>query len=133
MSTSSPATEDQKNTIENTVNWFLSDKLLDPVITIATKKYLTNDNKLIYLTHCNVAELSVPRIKVQLFERVEGGVRETAYQIFSDHRMTKVLNDMIFGTQAGTAAGNTSEDVSEDEAAALVLLVNGLTEARPTL
>ena len=134
MSTSTPATEETKNTIENTVNWFLTDKLQDPVITIATKKYLTNENKLIYLTHCNVAELSVPRIKVQLFERVDGGVRETGYQIFSDHRMMKSVNEMIFGTTPGTTAtGNMSEEVSQEEAAALVLEINALTQARQTL
>jgi hypothetical protein len=133
MSTPSPATEDQKNTIENTVNWFLADKLQDPATTIATKKYLTNENKLVYLTHCNVAELSVPRIKVQLFDRVDGGVRELVYQIFSDHRMTKAVNEMIFGTQPGTASGNVSEEVSEKEAGELVLIINALTQARQTL
>lgn len=133
MSTSSPATEEIKNAIENAVNWFLADKLQDPATTIATKKYLTNENKLIYLTHCNVAELSVPRIKVQIFERVDGGVCETAYQIFSDHRMTKVTNEMIFGTKPGTAAGNASEEVSEEEAAALNQEIAALTQARQTL
>lgn len=127
------ATEATKNTIENTVNWFLAEKLQDPVITIATKKFLTNDNLLIYLTHCNVAETSVPRIKVQVFERVDGGVRETAYQIFSDHRMTKLVNEMIFGTKPGTAAGDAFEEVSEQEAGELVLTINALTQARQTL
>jgi hypothetical protein len=133
MSTLPPATEETKNTIENTVNWYLADKLQDPATTIATKKYLTNENKLVYLTHCNVAELSVPRIKVQLFDRVDGGVKEMVYQIFSDHRMTKSVNEMIFGTQAGTASGNVSEEVSEQEAAELVLVINALTQARQTL
>lgn len=133
MSSTALATEETKNTIENSVNWFLADKLQDPATTIATKKYLTNDNKLIYLTHCNVAELSVPRIKVQVFERVDGGVCETAYQIFSDHRMNKVVNEMIFGTKPGTAAGNIGEEVSEVEAAALAGHIANLTQARPTL
>ena len=133
MSTQSPATEASKNTIENTVNWYLADRLQDPVVTIATKKYLTNANKLIYLTHCNVAETSVPRIKVQIFERVDGGVRETGYQIFSDHRMTKNMNEMIFGTKPGTAAGNLSEEVSEQDAGELIAEINALTEARQTL
>ncbi len=115
------------------MNWFLADKLQDPVITIATKKFLTNANKLIYLTHCNVAETSVPRIKVQVFERVGGGVRETGYQIFSDHRMTKNVNEMIFGTKPGTASGNLSEEVTEQDAAELIAEINALTEARQTL
>ncbi len=133
MSTQALASEASKNTIENTVNWFLAEKLQDPVITIATKKYLTNANKLIYLTHCNVAETSVPRIKVQIFERVDGGVRESGYQIFSDHRMTKIVNEMIFGTKPGTATGNLNEEVSEKEATELIAEINALTEARQTL
>jgi len=133
VSTQSPATEASKNTIENTVNWFLAEKLQDPVITIATIKFLTNENKLVYLTHCNVAETSVPRIKVQLFERVDGGVRETGYQIFSDHRMTKHVNEMIFGTKPGTAAGNVDEDVTEKEAQGLIAEINALNDARQTL
>jgi hypothetical protein len=133
MSSKTLATENTKNTIEDTVNWFLADKLQDPAITIATKKFLTNENVLIYLTHCNVAELSVPRIKVQVFERVDGGVREAGYQIFSDHRMTKFVNEMIFGMKPGTQAGNSTEDVTEEEAAALAERIKGLTEARQTL
>jgi hypothetical protein len=98
-----------------------------------TKKYLTNDNELVYLTRCNVAEVSVPRVKVQVFERVHGGVRELGYQLYSDHRFVKYANEMIFGTQPGTAAGNQNEEVSEKEAAELLELVNSLANARQTL
>jgi hypothetical protein len=133
VSSQSPATEATKNTIENTVNWYLADKLQDPVITIATKKYLTNENKLVHLTHCNVAEVSVPRIKVQVFERVSGGVRETGYQIFADHRMTKYVNSMIFGNKPVSAADRPDEETSETEAAEIVKLLNTLGEARQTL
>lgn len=132
VNTEALATEATKNTIENTVNWFLADKLQDPVVTIATKKYSTNDNLLIYLTHCNVAEISVPRIKVQVYKRVDGGVQETGYQIFSDHRMTKFVNEMIFGTKPGALVDNGTEDVTEQEAGTLVALLNTLTEARQT-
>jgi len=127
------ATEATKNTIENTVNWYLADKLQDPITTIATKKFLTTDNKLIYLTHCNVAEVAVPRIKVQVFERVAGGVRETGYQIFSDHRMTKFVNDMIFGTKPAGSGDQVSDEVSEAEATELIQVMGALGEARQTL
>ena len=132
MNNEALASEATKNIIENTVNWYLADKLSDPVITIATKKYLTSDNLLVHITHCNVAEISVPRIKVQVFERVPGGVREKGYQIFSDHRMTKNLNEMIFGTKAGTSTGDFTGEATEQEAAQLVVLLNSLTEARQT-
>lgn len=132
MSTETPATETTKNAIENAVNWFLADKLQDPVVTIATKKYSTNDNLLLYLTHCNVAETSVPRIKVQVYQRISGGVKETAYQIFSDHRMTKLENHMLFGHKPGEVKDNPSQDVVETEATSLLQLINSLTEARQT-
>ncbi len=133
MSTQSPATEPTKTAIENSVSWFLSDKLQDAAAPIVTKKFLTNDNELIYLTKCNVAEASVPRVKVQVFERVQGGVREMGYQLYSDHRFVKFTNEMIFGTQSGTAAGNQTEEVVEGEAGTLLALINSLTEARQTL
>jgi hypothetical protein len=132
MSTSSSATEASKTALENSVNWFLADKLQDAAIPIATKKYLTNENELIYLTRCNVAETSVPRVKVQVFVRVPGGVRETGYQLFGDHRFVKYENDMIFGEKGG-AAGDQTAEVSDQEAAALLELVNSLTKARQTL
>jgi hypothetical protein len=133
MNDTTPASEATKTALENSVAWFLSDKLQDAATPIATKKYLTNDNRLIYLTHCNVAETSVPRVKVQQFERVDGGVRETGYQLFADHRFVKYTNDMIFGTKPGTAAGNQMDEVGETEAAEVLALVNGLATARQTL
>lgn len=100
---------------------------------IVTKKFLTNENELVYLTRCEVAETSVPRVKVQVFERVSGGVREMGYQIYSDHRFVKFVNEMIFGNQPGTAAGDTMTEVSEDEGKELLELVNSLGSARQTL
>lgn len=128
-----PASEPTKSALENSVSWFLSDKLEGTGSLIATKKYLTADNELIYLTHCNVPEPTIPKIKVQRFVRVDHGVRETGYQLFSDHRLMKYENDMIFGTQPNTPAGNQSEAVSETEASAVLNLVNSLTSARQTL
>jgi hypothetical protein len=128
-----PASEATKTALENSVTWFLSDKLGDAAVPIVTKKFLTNANELVYLTLCNVAETSVPRIKVQHFERVNRGVREVGYQLFGDHRFTKYTNDMIFGANGGSADGSQTVDVSEAEAAQVVAMVNGLTAARQTL
>jgi hypothetical protein len=133
MDTTTPATEPTKNAIENSVSWFLSDKLQDAGSPIATKKYLTPDNQLIYLTHCNVPESSIPKVKVQRFVRVDHGVKEIGYQLFSDHRFVKYVNEMIFGTQANTPSGNQTEEVSEAEASEILNLVNSLTSARQTL
>jgi hypothetical protein len=72
-------------------------------------------------------------VKVQVFNRVEGGVREAGYQLFSDHRLVKYVNEMIFGSEPGGPAGDKSEAVSEQEAADLVKLVNTLGSARQTL
>ena len=128
-----PATETTKTALENSVGWFLADKLRDAATPIATQKYLTNDNELVYLTRCNVAESSVPKVKVQVFERVDGGVREKGYQLFGDHRLVKYTNEMIFGTTAGTATGTEMNEVTEEEAGQLLTFVNSLTDARQTL
>jgi hypothetical protein len=127
------ATEPTKTALENSVAWFLADKLHDPSVTIATKKYLTNQNRLIHLTVCNVVETNIPKVKLQVFDRVKGGVHETGYRLFADHRFEKYQNDMIFGTEPGTATGDVSEQVSEMEAQQLLALVNSLTTARQTL
>lgn len=132
-STDTPASEATKTTLENSVSWFLADKLQNASTPIATKKYLTNENVLVYLTRCNVAETSVPRVKVQVLHRVQGGVHEVGYQLFGDHRLEKYENDMIFGTAPGSASGDTSVAVTEREAQDLLALVNGLGNARQTL
>ena len=128
------ATEASKTTLENNVSWFLAAKLAASSLPIVTNKYITNDNVLIYLTRCNVADNSAPRIKVQILRRVDGGVQEAVYQLFGDHRFTRMDNNMIFG--AAVAEGSTernSSDVSEQEAHELITTVNALTEARPAL
>ena len=133
MDAQSPATEATKTAIENSVAWFLADKVQDAHTPIVTKKYLTNENVLVYLTQCTVAETNVPRYKVQVFNRVDGGVREVGYQLFPDHRLTQYVNEMIFGTQTGTAAGDKTRDVTETEAAQVLTLINSLGNARQTL
>ena len=133
MSTEATATEATKTELENTVTWFLADKMHDASVSIATKKYLTNDNLLVYLTRCSVAETSVPKIKVQVLKRVEGGVHETGYQLFGDHRLTKYNNEMVFGVQPATAANAQNIDVPESEAAEVLALVKTLANARQTL
>jgi hypothetical protein len=132
MSDVALATEPTKTSLENTVSYYLADKVHDASTPIATKKYLTNDNQLIYLTVCSVAETTVPRFKVQVLKRVDGGVHETGYQLFTDHRFVKYNNDMIFGAQPG-AAGDKMEDVTEAEAHELLDLLGTLTSARQTL
>ena len=126
------ATEETKTSLENSVAWFLADKMHDATVSIAIKKYLTTNNLLVYLTRCNVSDSSVPRIKVQVLQRVAGGVHESSYQLYADHRLEKAQNDMIFGTQ-NPADGSVSETVSDTEAHQLLELVNSLQTARQTL
>ncbi|MDF2460878.1 MAG: hypothetical protein K0S68_281 [Candidatus Saccharibacteria bacterium] len=133
MSTDAVATEPTKTDLENTVTWFLADKMQDASVSIATKKYLTNDNLLVYLTRCVVAEASVPKIKVQILKRIEGGVHETGYQLFSDHRLTKYVNEMVFGTQPAAGTNQENQEVSETEAVEVLTLVKALANARQTL
>lgn len=128
------ASEESKTNLENSVDWYLSDKLSDATTTIVTKKYLTTDNLLVYLTRCNVAELAVPRVKVQVLRRVDGGVHETGYQLFGDHRFEKYTNAMVFGTQATTTGEpDSTNPVTEEEAKELLELVASLQTARHTV
>lgn len=133
MDTTQAATEATKTNLENLVSWFLADKMQDASTPIATKKFLTNENLLVYLTRCNVAETSVPKVKVQVFKRIQGGVHETGYQLFGDHRLVKYENEMLFGTKPSSATGNEMSEVSDSEAVGVITLVNSLQTARQTL
>ena len=125
-----PATDATKTALENAVTWFLNEKLSSAGVTIATQKYLTHDNRLIYLTKCTVADAAVPRIKVQVLERVDGGVHEAGYQLYGDHRFEKYQTAMIFGTSSASP-DTTGEPVSEAEAQELLALIGALpTTAR---
>lgn len=127
-----PASDEIKTAVENSVTWYLADKLRDATVSIAIKKYLTSNNLLVYLTQCNVAATSVPRIKVQILQRVDGGIHESSYQLYGDHRLEKTQNDMLFGTEKASD-GSLSETVTETEAKQLLDLVNSLQNARQTL
>ena len=128
------ATEATKATLENNVSWFLADKLTASSMPIVTNKYITNDNILIYITRCNVADASAPRIKVQILKRVAGGVHEASYQLFNDRRLTRTDNHMIFGAADATSSTDgSSVDVTEVEAQELIVTVNALADARPAL
>jgi hypothetical protein len=136
MADNATATEPTKTALENSVQWYLADRLRDATTPIASKKYLTHDNTLVYLTYTSVAEASVPRVKIQVLSRVAGGVHEMMYSLFADHRFTKTTNDMIFGVRPGAeqASPEAPSDVTEDEAQKLLELVNSLTtNARQTL
>ncbi len=128
------ATEESKTALEDSVSWYLADRLTDPAMPIATKKYMTGDNLLVYLTRCNVAESAVPRVKVQVLRRVDGGVHETGYQLYGDHRFEKYQNAMIFGGQATEGAADAGpQQVTQEEAGQLLQLLSTLQSARQTL
>ena len=132
MDTPINATDETKTALENAVTWYLSEKLSSGVSTIVSQKYLTNDNRLIYLTKCNIEEANVPRVKVQVLERVDGGIHETGYQLFGDHRLEKYTSSMIFGTQPG-AADTTGTPVNEPEAKELLNLIGALQNSARAL
>jgi hypothetical protein len=128
-----PASEEAKSQLENDVSWLLAEKQSEGGI-IATKKYLTNENELVYLTTCSMPEANVPRIKVQIFKRVKGGVRETSYHLYVDHRFERYDNDMIFGNAPTGADGTNGTTVTQAEADMLLQLLKDLhTKARPKL
>ena len=126
-----PATEPTITAIENRVTALLAEKLANPTTAIATNKYLTGDNHLIYLTQCTVAESSIPRIRIQIFERVEGGVHEHSYALFNDRRFEATENPMIFGqAPAATEAVTT---VDEPTAASILTSIETLSTDQQNL
>lgn len=127
---SAPAEEAAKNQLENNVNWYLADKLAEVGTTIATKKFITPDNVLVYLTRCNMSEAAIPVIKVQVFQRIDGGVHERSYQLYTDHRLERTDNEMIFGDAANGADGSIASPVTAAEANELLTLITSLQQAR---
>lgn len=128
------ATEATKTAIENSVSWYLSEKLAGTTAPIASVKFLTNDNVLVTLTSCTVAEANVPRFRVQIFRRVAGGVTENGYQLYTDHRFEQYTSQMIFGTSPGQPGDQPAATVSEAEAQNVVALLGSLaTNARQTV
>lgn len=127
------ATAETKTALENSITWMLGERLGVAPAPIVTSKYMTSNNLLVQLTSCAMPELSVPRLKVQVYQRVTGGVHETGYNLYGDHRLAKYENDMIFGSGKGGDDGSTTEPVTEEEAQQLLGLVNGLGNARQTV
>lgn len=125
--------EQSKTQIENIVTWLLSDKASSGAVPIVTKKYMTNTNLLVYLTLCSLPESNAPRLKIQVLQRVDGGVHETGYQLYGDHRFEKYENDMLFGSEPSGADGSKSSPVVEAETQLLLQLLTSLQTARQTL
>ncbi len=127
------ATDQTKTALENSVGWILSEQLGSPNMPMATIKFMTQDNLLFFLTKCQVSDSSAPRIKVQIFSRVTGGVHESNYQLFMDHKFIRTDNDMIFGvTPSYSDATAAPVEVGEAEALHLLVQVNNLVNAQKT-
>jgi hypothetical protein len=114
-----------KTTIENHVMACLSERM-GPGAAIVTNKYLTPTNEFVYLTHTSVSDNSLPTIKIQVFRRVEGGVRETGYSLYSDERFDRYDNAMIFGQAKAAGESLQAAPVSEAEAQDVLTLVQSL-------
>jgi hypothetical protein len=126
-----PVTEATISTLENTVYALLADKRAGTSSPIVTSKYLTKDNRLVYITQCTVAESAVPAMRIQIFERVEGGVVEMSYALFADHRFECTRNPMIFGDKAAVAENAAPTVVEEPTAQWLLELVHSLPTQTP--
>jgi hypothetical protein len=122
----STVTEATLSRLENTASALLSNDSVIMNTPIITKKYQTQDNRLVYLTECNIAEIAVPRLRVQILERVDGGVNETSYALYADQRFECTKNPMIFGDTSGPAETSTPTAVDEDTAEWLIQLIQSL-------
>ena len=127
------ATEPTKTALENAVYALLADRMSGSMMPIITKKYLTNDNQLVYLTQCNVAESAIPRVRVQILKRVDGGVHETSYALYADQRLESSENPMIFGEAGQPRDEEAPASVDETTARAVVDLIGQLPNAQQGL
>jgi hypothetical protein len=90
---------------------------------ILTKKFATHDNRLIYVTQCGVAESAVPKLRVQIFERITGGVEETSYALYTDGRFERTDNPMLFTERQVKPDLAPPVTVDETETQSLIKLV----------
>lgn len=127
------ATETTKTALENAVYALLADRMASNTMPITTKKYLTNDNNLVYLTQCSVAESAIPQVRVQVLKRVDGGVHETNYSLYADQRLESSENPMLFGKSGQPRNEDAPISVDEATAQALVEMVGKLPEAQQGL
>ena len=114
--------------LENLASSILDDRSMTMATPITTKKYLTGDNRLVYLTRCTVAESAVPNLRIQIFERIHGGVRETSYALFTDRRFEQTVNPMIFSDRPGPGEMPKPTPVDESTAESLIEFIGRLTE-----
>lgn len=124
-----PAADATKTALENAIYGLIDDVSAVPTTPITTKKYLTGDNRLVYLTLCSVTESSMPRVRVQVLSRVEGGVHETNFALFTDRRFEVSQNPMIFGSSA-TQTVEPAATVDEATAQQLLSLIGHLPDAQ---
>jgi hypothetical protein len=114
--------------LENATNAILDDRSEAMATPITTKKYLTRDNRLVYLTKCTVAESAVPNLRIQIFERIHDGVRETSYALFADRRFEQTINLMLFSERPGPGEMPKPTPVDESTALSLIDFVGRLSE-----
>jgi hypothetical protein len=120
-----PANEETKDQLENQAVYLLGNSDSSTVTAIATKKYLTADNQFVYLTRSTITTDTIPSLKWQVFRRVDGGVVETGYLLYHDHRFERYENPMIFG-QNDANQTTANSPVSQAEAEQLMQLLTGL-------
>ena len=120
------ADENIKTQIDNQTIMLFPSSAEVGVTNIATKKYLTGDNQFVYVTRMSQQTNTIPTLKVQLFTRVEGGVRETCYEMFGDNRFERVENNMIFGKDGQDATSPARKPVSQDDAKELLAVLQTL-------
>jgi len=109
--------------LENQAYALLSDRSVAMATPIVTKKFATNDNRLIYVTQCSIAESAVPKLRIQTFERIAGGVMETSYALYSDRRFERTDNPMIFTERKVKPELAPPVAISEAEAQQLLALI----------
>lgn len=121
-----PASEEIKDQLENQAVFLLGSSDSTTVTAVATKKYLTADNQFVYLTRSSITTDTIPSLKFQVFRRVDGGVFETGYLLYHDHRFERYENSMIFGKNQPAQETPAAAPVSQAEGEQLMQLLASL-------
>lgn len=121
------ATTPQKNRLQDHVVALINDTYqATSAAAVQSKRYLTGDNRFVYLTYSHVQTPEIAPIKIQVFQRVDGGVKETIYRLYSDQRLTCEHNDMIFGQMPDKPQEGPAHPVTESEATDLCATIDSL-------
>jgi hypothetical protein len=91
--------------ISDVVSALLAAKLEELSAPTATRKFVTPDTGMIYITYSPGAEGADPKAIIKIVQRVVGGLQDTTYRLYADSRFYVDNQVKLFG---GTDKADTA-------------------------